>query len=331
MSPKSALRFVGIRILQSIPVLLSVIVINFILIRAAPGDPVTLIVGPGAVSEEFLDKVRHDLGLDLPIHEQLIIYLSQIVRGDLGTSYVQRLPVMHIIMSRLPATLLLMGTSFLIAAIMGILFGAIASKKPNSLKDSSIMVVALVGYSAPEFWTAFLLMLVFGLYLKWTPVSGMTDMRQSLEGLPLVLDIAHHMILPVTALAFFYSSLIARLTRSSMMEELQKDYIILARSKGISENRVTYRHALPNAVLPVIAVLGLQFGTMLGGAVLVEAVFAWPGMGRLLIDAAQLRDYPTLMGVLIFSTVFVVSANLIADLISFSVDPRLRVDGAKQK
>lgn len=320
-------RYVALRLLQAIPLLLGIIVINFALIHSAPGDPVTIMVGPGTVSKEFIEQVRHDLGLDRPLLLQFLIYLGNVVQGDLGNSYVYRQPVIDVVLSRLPATLLLMGTAYVLAAIVGIALGVISAVRPRSWIDNLASLLSVIGYSVPAFWTSFLAILVFALSLRWFPAGGMVDVRSTATGFGRALDILNHMVLPVTVLTFFYSALIARLTRASMLEILQSDYIVMARAKGLSNLRVIFRHALPNALLPVITVIGLQFGDLLAGAVLTETVFAWPGLGRLIIDAAGQRDFPLLMGVFIMSASLAISANIITDLLYMVVDPRIRLSG----
>lgn len=271
-------RYIALRLLQAIPLLLGIIVINFALIHAAPGDPVTIMIGPGTVSKEFIEQVRHDLGLDRPLLLQFLIYLGNVLQGDLGNSYVYRQPVIDVVLSRLPATLLLMGTAYVLAAIVGIALGVISAVRPRSWIDNLASLLSVIGYSVPAFWTSFLAILVFALGLRWFPAGGMVDVRSTATGFGRALDILNHMVLPVTVLTFFYSALIARLTRASMLEILQSDYIVMARAKGLSNLRVIFRHALPNALLPVITVIGLQFGDLLAGAVLTETVFAWPGL-----------------------------------------------------
>jgi peptide/nickel transport system permease protein len=320
-------RYVALRLLQAIPLLLGIIVINFALIHAAPGDPVTIMVGPGTVSKEFIEQVRHDLGLDRPLLVQFLIYLGNVVQGDLGNSYVYRQPVIDVVLSRLPATLLLMGTAYVLAAIVGIALGVISAVRPRSWIDNLASLLSVIGYSVPAFWTSFLAILAFALSLRWFPAGGMVDVRSTATGFGRVLDILNHMVLPVTVLTFFYSALIARLMRASMLEILQSDYIVMARAKGLSNLRVILRHALPNALLPVVTVIGLQFGDLLAGAVLTETVFAWPGLGRLIIDAAGQRDFPLLMGVFIMSASLTISANIITDLLYMIVDPRIRLSG----
>jgi peptide/nickel transport system permease protein len=320
-------RHVAFRVLQAIPLLLGVILINFTLIHAAPGDPVTVMIGPGTVSEEFIAQVRSDLGLDRPFLVQLITYIGRVLQGDLGISYSYRAPVIDVVLGRLPATLLLMVTAYVLAAIVGITLGVVSALRPRSWIDNLASFISVIGYSVPAFWTSFQAILVFALTLGWFPAGGIVDVRSTATGFARVLDILHHLVLPALVLTFFYSALIARLTRASMMETLQSDFILLARAKGLSNLRVTLRHALPNAVLPVVTIIGLQFGDLLAGAVLTETVFAWPGLGRLIIDAAGQRDFPLLMGVFIIGTSLTIVANVITDIVYMLIDPRIRLSG----
>ena len=325
MGIRIVIRIVINRVLQAIPLLLGIILINFILINIAPGDPVTLMLGPTPVSEEYIERVRQDLGLDKPFSTRLVTYISNAIRGDLGISYAYRQPVLKIVFSRIPATLLLMGVAYLLSAIIGILLGTISSYRPGSLIDNASMIIALTGYSVPAFWTAFLAILLFSIKLGLFPVGGMVNVRVPSEGVAHIMDVLHHMVLPVLVLTFFFMALTTRLTRGSMLEVLHSDYITLARSKGLSEKRVIFRHALPNAIIPVLTILGLQFGYMLGGAVLTETVFSWPGIGRLMVESVGRRDFPLLMGIFITTSIFAIVANLITDLVYVLINPRIRV------
>lgn len=328
MRLSSLARFATIRLLQAIPLLLGIILINFTLLHAAPGDPVTIMIGPGAVSEEFIARVRSDLGLDRPFPVQLASYVWNVLKGDLGISYSYRQPVFDVVMGRVPATLLLMGCAYLLASIVGVALGVIAALRPRSWIDYLASLVAMIGYSVPAFWTSFLAILFFAVTFRWFPSGGMVDVRSTATGLAMAVDVAYHMVLPLLVLTFFYSALIARLTRASMLETLRSDYVLMARAKGLAPRRVIMRHALPNAILPVITVIGLQFGDMLAGAVLTETVFSWPGLGRLVIDAAGQRDYPLLMGIFLVSASLTIVAALVVDILYTLIDPRIRLSHA---
>lgn len=318
-------RFMVKRFLLAIPLLLGVIIVNFLIIHLAPGDPVNMMVGEAAVSEEYVEQLRHEFGLDRPVVVQLGNYLIQVAQGNLGRSYAYRQPVLKVILSRVPSTLLLMGTAFTLAFVIGVFLGATAPRRPGSFTDNFVVVFALTGYSTPVFWTGLIALIVFSVGLGWFPSGGMVNVRSTSTGIAHWLDILHHLFLPVLVLTIFNLALITRLTRASMLEMLQKDFMTTAQAKGLSDNRVVYGHALPNALLPVVTVGGLQFGALLSGAVLTETVFAWPGLGRLMYEAVGRRDFPVLLGMLIVSALMVVVANLITDLIYVLINPRIRI------
>ncbi len=317
-------RYVLLRALQAIPVLVGVIVINFVLIHAAPGDPTHYLIGEADVSQAFIDRLRAEMGLDQPIYVQLWRYFLKIVSADLGYSLVSSASVLSLILDRLPATLLLMGTQFVFAALVGICLGLISASKPNSTLDISVTVFSLVGYAMPLFWLGQMLVLTLAFHLGWFPIHGMYDLRQGYTGLAHALDVAHHLVLPALTLGLFNMALIVRLTRSSMLQILGQEYIMVARSKGLAEGYVLIRHGLPNALLPVVTVMGMHFRTLIAGAVLTETVFAWPGIGRLTYDAIFARDYPLLMGVFVFTCVMVIVGNLLTDIVYSYLDPRIR-------
>ncbi len=291
-----------------IPTLLGVTLIVFFLVRMIPGDPARLIAGFQA-SEEEVARLRVELGLNRPIHVQYGIFLRRLVRGDLGLSAATRAPVAEEIGSRLRATVLLAVSSILLAAVAGMSAGILSATRQYSALDYAVMGVALFGVSIPVFWLGLMLMLLFSVYLHWLPAGG--------YGTPA------HVVLPTIALAAVSIAIIARMTRSSLLETFNQDYIRTARAKGVRDETVTLRHALKNALIPVITVIGLQFGTLLGGAILTETVFAWPGIGRLLVNSVANRDYPVIQGVvLIFAALFAL-VNLAVDLLYAYVDPRI--------
>jgi ABC-type dipeptide/oligopeptide/nickel transport system permease component len=312
------------RFAQLIPIILVIVIVNFILIRLAPGDPVAYIIGDAPVPEEQVNELRRQLGLDLPVFRQLVIYLGSIAQGDFGYSFISRAPVLDIIMERLPATLLLMITQYVLAIIAGIILGVISARRQGSVTDAGVTLLSVVGFSVPVFWLGQMLMLVFSTQLGLFPAQGMLSLRYDLGPFGKALDIAHHLVLPAITLALFNLGLIARLTRSNMLQVLRLEYIIFARSKGLSEGTVIYRHALRNAVLPVVTIIGLNLRTIVAGAVLTETVFAWPGLGRLTFDAINTRDYPVLMAMFIFVGFVVVIANLLTDIAYAWLDPRIR-------
>jgi peptide/nickel transport system permease protein len=312
------------RLAWSVLLIMAVLVLNFFLIHLAPGDPAEVIAGEmGGATQEILDDIRKGYGLDKPLYVQLGVYLSHTLRGDLGQSYYYNLPVLDLILDRLGPTLLLVMTSLLFALFVGTTLGVIASRKPNGPLSYLVTIVSIVGYATPIFWTGLMLVILFASIIPLFPISGMYDIR--LEGgvLEKALDIAHHLVLPAFTLGIVYLAQYSRLTRASMLEILGSDYIRTARAKGVSEVKVYGKHALRNAVLPIVTILGLQFGSVISGAVLTETVFSWPGLGTLAFESILARDYPTILGILFFSAVLVIVANFLTDIVYRLVDPRV--------
>jgi peptide/nickel transport system permease protein len=313
------------RLLQSIPLLLFVMAINFLIIHAAPGDPITYLYGASAeVSAEQLDRLREQLGLNRPIYIQFFLYLGQLLRGDLGFSVINRKPVLDLILERIPATLVLMSAAFVFSVIVGGLWGVVSAVKARTQIDYWVTMISLFGYSMPTFWLGLILILVFSLQLGWFPTMGMTTLGSELSGWSGLADVLHHLVLPTITLGTFYLAIYARLVRSSMLEVLGQEFITAAWSKGLPGRAVYYKHALRNALLPVITIAGLQIGFMFTGAVLTETIFAWPGMGGLTYQAILQRDYALLMGLFLMVSVCVILMNLFTDLVYTIVDPRIR-------
>jgi len=320
-----AARYTLTHVLQGLALVVAVIVLNFVLVHAAPGDPVETIAGAsGGMSQELKAQLRTQYGLDRPLPVQLGVYLDKVVHGDLGHSYFFNLPVTGLIAERLPATLLLVLTAVLIAFVVGTTLGVLASKKPNGWLSQLITVLSLVGFAAPVFWMGMMLVILFAAVWPIFPVAGMRDIAASGGGLTDVLDVLHHLVLPAVTLALVYLAQYSRLARASMLDVLGSDYIRTARAKGLADRVVLYKHALRNAVLPVVTLLGLQFGNVIAGAILVETVFNWPGLGRLAFDSVLRRDYPTILGVLLFSSIVVVVMNLLTDFAYRLIDPRIK-------
>ncbi|MCZ2407980.1 MAG: ABC transporter permease [Burkholderiales bacterium] len=321
-----ALSYAFTRLYQGAALVLAVVVLNFVLLHAAPGDLVETIAGAsGGMSEELKAELRTQYGLDKPLHTQLGIYLSKVVQGDLGHSHFFNLPVSTMIGERVPATLLLVVTAVLAAFVFGTLLGVLSSRKPNGLLSQFINTVSLVGFAAPVFWTGIMLVLLFSSVLPLFPVSGMRDIDSAgATGLADALSVLHHLVLPALTLGLIYLAQYSRLARASMLDVLGSDYIRTARAKGLSQRVVMYKHALRNAILPVITILGLQFGNVMAGAILVETVFNWPGLGRLAFESVLRRDFPTILGVLLFSSMVVVVMNLLTDYCYRLIDPRIK-------
>lgn len=301
-------RYLAQRIMASVLTLLGVSIIIFLMVRLLPGDPARVIAGVLA-TEEDVTRIQRELGLDRPLHAQYGIFLARLAHGDLGRSARTSEPVLRELRPRLGATLELALLSAALAAVVGIAAGALAATRPYSRFDYLLSLITLFGVSMPVYWLGMMLIIVFAIYLNWLPAAGA-------EG-------ASSLIMPALTLAAFSVALIARMTRSSMLEVLGQDYVRTARAKGVGETLVVARHGLRNALIPVITAVGLQFGALLGGAVLTESVFAWPGMGLLLVDSIFSRDYPMVQGiVLVFSSLFILT-NLIVDLLYAFIDPRI--------
>ena len=320
------LNFLIRRVFYGLLLMLGVVILNFLLIRLAPGDPAVVIAGEmGGATEEMLAQIRADYGLDKPVITQLFIYLGQIVQGDLGQSFFFNKPVTELIGARVMPTILLVLCAQVLSIFMGVILGVLAARKPNGLMSAFVAVFATVGYAVPVFWTGIMLIILFASILPIFPVEGMQSVRlRDAAWYVQVVDIAHHLVLPAFTLAVIYLAQYARLSRASMLEVLGSDYIRTARAKGASERTVLFKHALRNAALPILTVAGLEFGNLISGALLVETVFNWPGMGRLAFDSILRRDYPTIMGVLFFASAMVVVANILTDLSYRLADPRLR-------
>lgn len=319
-------RFIAGRLLKAIMILLCITILNFFLIHAAPGDPAAVMAGEaGETDAVFLQQLRERFGLDQPLYMQLYIYLSSVVHLDLGYSYRQQLPVLDLIVDRLPATLLLSVTAFVISLGLGILAGAVASARQGRWSDTLISLTALIFYATPLFWLALMAVLLFSVQLNWLPGFGYETVGADYTGLARAIDILEHLVLPATTLGLFFMAVYVRMTRASMLEVNTMDFVKTAKAKGLRPGIIQRRHVLRNAILPVVTLAGLQAGQLVGGAVLIETVFAWPGIGRLMFDALSQRDYNLLLGVFVISAAMVLLFNLITDVLYRIVDPRIRV------
>lgn len=318
------LQFILVRLVKAVIVILGVAILNFILIKLAPGDPAAVMAGEaGAGDAKFVEQLRAQFGLDKPLLTQLWIYLSNVMQGDLGYSYRNGISVAELIGNRFPATLLLTGCAFVFSLVVGITAGVVAAWKRGKLADSLVMGGALVFYATPLFWVALMSVLLFSIRLGWLPAFDMETVGAGLTGWARIVDIAHHLVLPVATLGLFSAAVYARLTRASMLEVMSLDFVKTAKAKGVPQGRIIRRHVLRNAILPVFTFASMQAGQLVGGAVLTETVFAWPGIGRLMFDALLQRDYPVLLGVFLVTAAFVVLINLVADLLYRFVDPRI--------
>lgn len=319
---RSFVRLLVRRAVQSVFLILVLILVNFLLIHLAPGDPVQLLAGQSG-DEKYYEFIRAKFGLDKALGTQLWIYLSSVLRGDFGYSLGYQQPVINVIFERIPATLLLMLCAVSLSSIIGVILGVEAARRENSFSDRVINTLALLGHSVPSFSVGHVLLIVFALYLGLFPSQNMASANQELSGLNYLLDVFSHLVLPAATLAIVYLAQIMRLTRTAMLNVLGEDFITTARAKGVGENRVFYGHALRNALLPVVTVVGSDLGMLLSGAVLVETVFAWPGLGRLMIDALAMRDYPVLLGLFLLISITVAVVNFITDIMYSVLDPRI--------
>lgn len=318
------LRVTAVRIFYAIMLLIAVLVLNFSLIHMAPGDVAdTIAQAAGGIDAEALEQIRREYGLDQPFLIQLGRYIGNVLRFDLGYSFFYSDRVTDLILSRLPATLLLVISAQLLALVVGVLLGVFSARRPNGILSHFVTFLALFGYAAPVFWTGILMLVVFSLLVPIFPVAGMRDV--TIEGGFLVraLDIGRHLVLPMITLASIFLALYSRLSRATMMEVLGSDYVRTAKAKGLTMRRVVYKHALKNALSPVITLAGLQLSAVVSGAVLVETVFSWPGLGTLAFQSILARDTPLILGILFFSALVVIVGNLLTDLALRLVDPRV--------
>lgn len=319
-------RYIVSRIIQTVPLIFGVIIFNFILIRLAPGGPAYALAGSErALTVEFVERINREFGLDRPLYEQLFLYISNVLRGELGISYYFREPVLPLILERIPATALLMGAQFAISLLVGVALAIVVSrKKHKSVIDKASTVLSLMAYSTPTFWLGFILILFFSIQMKLLPSSGITTAGADFTGMAWLVDVLRHMLLPSLTLGLTGIAIYFGLTRAGLRESLSQDYIMTARAKGLDDNRILTHHALRNSLLPVISVAGMSIGVLLSGAVLVETVFAWPGVGKLLYDAFLARDLPMIIGVFIVVSIAVIIANLLTDIVYAVIDPRIR-------
>ncbi|ALJ38190.1 ABC transporter permease [Azospirillum brasilense] len=323
--PRIAL-FISQRLVKAVFVILAIAVFNFFLVHAAPGDPAAVMAGEaGAADAKFVEQLRQQFGLDRPLYEQLGTYMSKVVQADLGYSYRQQRPVFDLLMDRLPVTLSLTLTAFVLALLGGIALGTLAAMRAGTWSDTAITVVGLTAYATPIFWIGLMLILLFSVNLGWLPAFGTESIGAGYTGWEAFLDKAKHLVLPVTTLGLFYMAVYTRLTRASILEVRDMDFVKTARAKGLPEWRIVSVHILRNAILPVITVAGFQAGHLIGGSILIETVFALPGIGRLAFEAVLQRDYQVLLGIFLLTSVVVVVFNLLTDLIYSLVDPRIEV------
>ena len=319
-------RFVARRLAQAAPTVVLIVIVNFLVLHLTPGDIVDVLAGEaGAATPEYVAMLRQRFGLDRPLVVQLGSYVWGVLTLDLGFSFRHNMPVAQLILQRLPATLVLMTVSIGLAITLGVLLGAVAARHVNRPVDGAIAILALLSYATPTFWIGLMLIVLFSVKLGWLPTGGMMTIGANLTWGGRVLDVAHHLALPAASLTLFYAALYTRLMRATMLEVYGQDYVRTAHAKGLAESRVTYHHVLRNALLPLVTMVGVQVGSLLGGSVLVESVFSWPGLGRLAFEAVQQRDYNVLLGILFMSSLLVIAVNLVVDLVYALLDPRIEL------
>ena len=329
MATKGFIGFLTKKIMAAILTVVAITCVNFIIFRMAPGDPVRMMFRDPRVSAQQMEEVRKEFGLDKPLWGQFGAYMRELGRGNLGISFWQRRPVTEVILSRIPNTILLVLTALAIAMVLGTLLGAAAGWRSGSRFDSFIMGASLAAYSVPTFAMGLILMLVFAYVLALFPLGGISTPASGLSGLAHLGDLLWHLTLPAVSLIFWYLGEYALLTRSAMIDVLGQDYIVTAKVKGIREKRILYRHALRNALLPVVTITGVNIAFAIGGVIEAETVFSWPGIGRLAFEAVMKRDYPLLQGIFLFFGIAVVILNLTVDLVYRFVDPRIKI-GTKE-
>ena len=314
-------RYITRRLLLLVPVLAGVSIVVFMVLHLSPGDPAEIMLGSQATQAD-LARLRAELGLTEPLHIQYVRWLAHVVRGDLGRSLWTKRPVLNEVLDRFKATLVLTACGLVLSSVLGVGLGVASAMRPNSLLDRTSAVASLFGASMPVFWLGIVLMVLFSLWLGWLPASGMFapygggDLR----------DLVTHLILPSVTLAAASVTIVARLTRSTMLEVLGQDYIRTARAKGLIERAVVLRHGLKNALVPIVTVIGVQAGYLLGGAVLTETVFAWPGVGTLMVQGILARDFPLVQGAVLVVALTFVLVNLVVDLLYAWLDPRIRYE-----
>ena len=333
------IRFFLKRLALTIPTFFALMFITFVMLRLVPGDPIEVRRGERGISPERLAQLRHDMGLDQPLWKQFFDYVNALLHGDFGTSIVSKSPVLHEFLTLFPATLELTITAMIFAVVLGVPAGVVAASRRGGIYDQTLMGLALTGYSMPIFWWGLILVLVMSNTLHLTPVSGRVDLikfyYQPVTGFMLIdsilsgqkgafMDAVRHLILPMIVLGTVPLAVIARMTRSSMLEVLEEDYVRTARAKGLSWTRIVGVHALRNALIPVVTVIGLQVGGLLAGAVLTETIFSWPGVGKWLIESINRRDYPALQGGIMLIATIVIVVNLFIDMLYGLINPRIR-------
>ncbi|NYT62549.1 ABC transporter permease [Alcaligenaceae bacterium] len=321
-----SLSFISRRVMGGVIMIIAVVVLNFFLLSAAPGDIAdVLAMQAGGATADQIEGIRKDLGLDKSVFLQMTTYVTNVLKGNLGESLFYNESVTQLILERLPNTLILVLPAMLIAVVLGTLLGVLSAYRPRGIFNFGVTLFSLVGFAAPVFWSGMVLLIIFAYWFPIFPASGMFNIGEHPTGLDAVWQVAHHLVLPVISLSMVYLAQYSRQARATMLDVLGSDYVRTARAKGLREMAVVYKHALKNAVLPVVTLAGLQFSHAVAGAVLVETVFNWPGLGRLALDAVLNRDFPLMLGLLLISSVLVVVVNVLVDWLYSVLDPRIKM------
>lgn len=319
-------RYIGKRALSGLLVVILSVCFNFTLIRLAPGDPIRIMAGLDNPNEAQIELLRAKYGLDKSIPEQFVMFLKQIAHGDLGYSYVSDRPVVDMIMEKVGPTLALSLTVLIIAVTVGTLIGVYAARKNGSWFDKLVCNISYVFDATPGFWLGLMMIIIFASYLKLLPTSGMVSLRNNYTGIKYILDVAKHMILPVTTMVLTQIPYYFRIARSSVLQAMAEDYVITFRATGMKESKIFNKYVLRNAILPTVTVVGMRMGFLLSGSVLIETVFAWPGMGRLMYTSISKRNYPLLTGIYLVSSLLICVAMILVDVLYGFIDPRIRYD-----
>lgn len=319
------IRYIVWRTFWGLVMVLGLVIVDFLITHLLPGDPIDALVGNFPAPPDYIARVRHDFGLDQSLLAQLGHFLVNLAQGNFGFSFVNREPVLPLILDHASTTLILMLPSLVLATLAGLALAVAATSQRGRAIDSLLTGVSLAGHSIPVFWLAQILIVVFAIKLQWLPAQGMRSIRTSEP----LLDLLRHLVLPAFCITIYYVAVVARVARASMLEILHQDFILTARAKGISRRAVLWRHVLRNAAVPVITVVGYNFGTSLTGAILTETVFAWPGLGELFINSIANRDYPVLSGTFLLASITVVTANVVTDAMYAIADPRIHMTTAR--
>ena len=317
-------RFIVSRLLWAAATVVAVVILSFLVVHVVPGDPIQALIGDYPAPEEYVAQTRALFGLDQPLSTQLWLYVVNLVQGNLGFSFAGRQPVLDLVMQHAPLTLLLTIPALIFSAVIGVVLALASAPRIGGKLDNTITVSTLLGSSVPIFWLGQMLVIVFAIRLGWLPAQGMASLRSPPSGIRAITEVVWHLVLPVTCLTLLYTTIVVRVARASVIDALSHDFVLTAKAKGLSRREILWKHVLPNAASPIVTVIGFNFGHCLTGAILVEAVFAWPGLGNAFIASIQNRDYAVSQGTFLFVALAVILANFVTDILTALIDPRIR-------